>query len=372
MTWVVHHYFPIGSSNVGDALVAHALRQALSLQFGPLEFRAFPANERAKDPSREIGLRGTNLERSNAEADLVLIGGSNLLEPRKVSRAHSERTPWHWGVCTDLDSIHRLRVPLMLCGMGTGSDWGQKVRSYTPRAAEEVKLLHQKAFVTAVRDEMTVTKLAEIGVKTQCIGCPVTFLTKRQITISGKHLPLIVSLPPARILRTWSGRWFMRQTMNYLQWLQQQPISFVVTLHERADREFAPNWLPRGITPFYTEDVSELISRYEDSCGVIGFRLHAALLGLGVGKPIIPVNVDWRGRGFVHTFGLQDIALEPFSWGGMRRLRQLTLNLVQGDPALLSRLDFQKQRFQKRFDAFLSQAANAYHLLQPRKRLAAS
>ncbi len=328
MPRTVHHYFPYGSTNVGDALVAHAIQRALVKHFGPLEFINIPVNDRCKDAQGEVGLRSANLRRTNAQADLVVIGGSNLLEPRKPVRPNHPKAHLHWGVVTDMDDLHQLRVPLLLLGMGTGSDWGQTIRPYTAQAAQEIKLLHRKAFAAAVRDEPTQKKLSEIGVAARCTGCPVTFLTDRPIRANRASGPLLVSLPPARLLKYWSGRWFMRQTMSYLKWLKRQKVNFLVTLHERPDLEFAPNWVPKGIPRFYTESIQELVDRYEDSCGVIGFRLHAALLGLGLGKPIVPVNVDWRGRAFSQTFALDDLALEQGHWGQFSLLRKLTLHLL--------------------------------------------
>jgi hypothetical protein len=368
----VHHYYPLGSSNVGDALVAHAIRTALPRHFGPLEFVHFPVNDRCKNTDQPFGLFGENLTRTNTEADLVVIGGSNLLEPRKPVRANHPRAKWQWGVCTDVEALRQLKVPLLLLGMGTGSDWGAKIRHYSVKAAEEVRLLHDRAFASAVRDEPTVNELAGIGVTTTCTGCPVTFLTDRPVAAQSSTAPLLVSMPPARILKTWSGRRFMHQTKRYLHWLQRQDIPVVATLHEQADLQFAPHWVPRGIPQFYTENVDELIGRYGDSRGVIGFRLHAALLALGLGKPIVPVSIDWRGRAFVHTFSLQDLAVEPRAWGQFHKLRTWTLKLLRNDPALLGRLHFEKERFQRQYHRFLASAASRFDQLRPRRLLAAS
>jgi len=372
MAITVHHYFPFGSTNVGDALVAHAIRTALPRHFGPIEVVPFPVNDRCKNSDLPFGLLGENLARTNTEADLVVIGGSNLLEPRRPVRPNHSKANWHWGVCTDVESLRSLRVPLLLLGMGSGSDWGQRIRSYSPRAAEEVRALHETAFASAVRDETTVRQLAEIGVNTRCTGCPVTFLTDRPVAPQTPSSPLLVSLPPARILKTWSGKWFMHQTMRYLRWLQRQGVALIATLHERADLEFAPHWVPRGIECFYTERVDELIGRYGDSCGVIGFRLHAALLALGLGKPIVPVSIDWRGRAFVRTFHLEDMALEPAAWCQFRKLRAWTLRLLRNDPSLLGRLQLEKERFRRSHHRFLAQAATRFDQLRPQRSLAAS
>lgn len=365
MKHVVHHYFPHGSSNVGDTLVAHAIQKALVKHWGPCEFVNIAVNNRFAATRDNSGLHGKNIARSNAEANLVAVGGSNLLEPRKPSR--HKNTPWQWGVQTDVESLLQLHVPVLMIGMGTGSDWGSPVRPYPTSAAEEIRLLRQNSVACAVRDELTRQKLADIGVEALCTGCPVTFLTDRPVEQTSPSKPLLVSLPPARILKTWSGRWFMWQTMNYIKWLRKQGIKFIATLHERADLDFAPQWLPRDVEQFYTEDVSELIERYEDSCGVIGFRLHAALLSLGLGKPIVPVNVDWRGRAFSHTYGLRHLALEPGTWGHFQRLRKLTLQLLEGEHSLISLLRMEKQRYQQRYHQFLKDAYTNFNQTIPLK-----
>src|SRR5690242_14537700 len=114
---LVHHYFPLGSENVGDHLVARAIRGAVRRHFGPAEFVDMPVNDRYRGTDRPIGLRGENLDHTNREADLVIVGGSNLLEPRKPRRDPSGGRRGGWGVFTDVDSIHRLRPPLLLLGM---------------------------------------------------------------------------------------------------------------------------------------------------------------------------------------------------------------------------------------------------------------
>ena len=101
----------------------------------------------------------------------------------------------------------------------------------------------------------------------------------------------------------------------------------------------ARSLVPPGVDVFHTDDLDELIARFEDSCGVIGFRLHAGLLGLGLGKPIVPVGVDWRGLASIHTFQLWDLAIRPFRFGQASKLRRLTHMLLDGDPALFDRLD---------------------------------
>lgn len=362
MTTIVHHYFPLGSDNIGDHLVARAIRTALARHLGPVEIVAMPVNDRYKG-DRPIGLRGENVDRSNREADLIVVGGSNLLEPRRL-KANSAGRPG-WGVFTDAESIDRIAKPLLLLGMGTGSDFGRPVPDYDPVSAEQVKRLHEKAFASAVRDDATLNQLAGIGVQTVCTGCPVTFLTDRPVKGADHSLPLIVSLPPNRIRRQLKGRLFMRAAVDYIAWLQRKGVPVVVTLHETSDLPLAKEILPRSVEQFYTEDLDELMQRYEASRGVIGFRLHAGLLGLGLGKPIIPVGVDWRGQAFVETFGLSDIAIKPAWFGEFRKLRVLTDRLLDDDVSLLGALDKAKTKFSSRYEQFLASAAMRFSALSP-------
>ncbi|HMP18429.1 MAG TPA: polysaccharide pyruvyl transferase family protein, partial [Gemmatales bacterium] len=195
---LVHHYYPSASSNVGDSLVAYAIHKALRRTLGPLDIVPIPVNPRHAKVGEVTGLLETNVQRSNCEADLLVVGGSNLLEPRKMSRRTLRQQNWHWGVETRVEALEQIRVPLVLVGMGTGSDWAAPILPYTAKAASEVRVLFQKAIATAVRDEPTRQELLKLGISTTCTGCPVTFLTDRPVQ-ADLEKPLIVSLPPARI-----------------------------------------------------------------------------------------------------------------------------------------------------------------------------
>ena len=319
-------------------------------------FTDFAAFSRGGEPGSPAGLCAENVERNNA-ADLVVVGGSNLLEPRKPHRG-AEHT---WGLIADEDAVRRLRPPLLLVGMGTGSSFGKRIRPYQPRACAEVRSLFAHAYAHAVRDQTTVERLADIGVATTCTGCPVTFLTDRPVTPATRPAPLLVSLPPSRMVKRFLGPSFMRLAMSHVRWLRDAGVPTVVTLHERCDIEPARALVPEGVEVFHTDDLDELIGRFENSCGVIGFRLHAGLLGLGLGKPIVPVGVDWRGLASIHTFGFWDLAIRPFRFGQGAKLRRLTRRLLDGDPAFFDRLNRAKEVFRGRYEEFFRRAAARFN-----------
>jgi len=346
---IVHHYFPLGSRNTGDALVAMAIGKTLRRYLGDdIEIVPMPVNDRLTT-GEPIGLCGVNLDRTNAEADLVIIGGSNLLEPRRRGG---------WGVFTDVESIRALKPPLMLIGMGTGSDFACAVPAYREPARSEVRALHERATVAAVRDDVTVDALAKIGVNATCVGCPVLSLTDALVSaVTDTDAPLLVSLPPARLLRTWRGRRYMRAAIRYIEWLQQRDdVSTIVTLHDSGDIEPAREMLHPDIETWHAEKPDALIERFGACRGVVGFRLHAALLGLGLGKPAVPVGVDWRGKAFIDTAQLGDLSIRAQRAGEFKRLRSLTDRLLANDADMLRRLADAKQQLSFRYHEVLADA----------------
>jgi polysaccharide pyruvyl transferase WcaK-like protein len=365
MPLTVHHYYPYGSSNLGDLLVARALRLQIPRYFGDCRFVDLPVNDRYPGTDRPVGLTGENITRSNAEADLIVIGGSNLLQSRTSKKVEGKRLG-RWGVQTDLGSIGAINKPILLVGMGTGSSWGKKIPRYAWPADAEIKALHDKAIASAVRDDATVRELARIGVSTRCTGCPVTFTTDAAIEAPAAGATVAVSFPPIRILKSLTGRRFMAAAMKHAAQLKAAGVPVVVTLHDSEDIEPAKTLVPKGLEVFYTENLEELVARFAGVGAVIGYRLHAALLGFGLGKPIIPVGVDWRGKAFIETFGLQPFSVQPTILGGVGPVAELTRKLIAADPTMIAAQRQAKARFQRLHDAFLAEAAAKFKKLQAR------
>lgn len=356
MALTIHHYYQLSSDNIGDHLVAHAIRSAVQRYFGPVKFVDLPVNDHGRLSCQPRGLCGANLERTNREADLVIVGGTNLLEPVGPRQA-SPRYRTGWGVSTNIASLRAIRPPLLLLGMGIGSDWNWPIGSYPASTAEQIRTLHDKAFAVAVRDQRTVERLAQLGIDSICTGCPVNFLTDRSIMVVDADRPLLVSLPPARILNCWSGRRFVQKTMRYLNWLRREDVPFIACAHQPEDLKRLAGYLPSGSETFQTDRIDELIARFQDCSGVIGFRLQAAQLAMGLGKPTIPVAIDWRGRAMIETFDLHHGSIDASHWGQFQKLRRLTGQLLDADPELIERLNREKTRFHREFHSFLRRAA---------------
>lgn len=373
---VVHHYYPLGSGNVGDEMVALALRKHLVHHFGPCRFVDMPVNDRCTEPGRPIGLRGENLQRSNAEADLVVIGGSNLLEPRKPRYdPHTRRKVGRIGIDTDIGSLRQLKVPLLLVGMGSGSSFGQPMRDYEPDTIELLHELFGKAFAHDVRDATTASVLLCRGVKTTFTGCPVMFLTETRVAPQ-KDGPVAVSFPPFYIGRAVAGKLWLWQTFRFIRDLYHRGVPMAVTLHEDRDVDYVRRRLPTSIPVFWTDNPQEQIAFFTGVRGVVGFRLHAALLGLGLGKPVVPIGVDWRGRGMIRTFDAGQYAVmgdSPLLDGLSlrRRLLDLTDLLVRGDPELAEFWAQAKVKALRAYHTFLTDAAGRFCRLRQQRAAAA-
>jgi polysaccharide pyruvyl transferase WcaK-like protein len=57
---------------------------------------------------------------------------------------------------------------------------------------------------------------------------------------------------------------------------------------------------------FFSNYVDDYFPLFEEAKAVIGSRLHASILALGMGIPAVNVNLDLRGTGFSETFGLTE------------------------------------------------------------------
>ena len=348
---IIHHYFPTITPNIGDRLVAKAIRVALMRHFGDIHVVEKPINDRCQVAGEAYGLRGRLLQESNEQADLIVVGGSNLLQPRKRGR---------WGVVTDLSSVDSIRAPLLLVGMGTGSDFCRRIRRYQSPAKQEVCALFEKAFASAVRDVATVQQLQKINVHAICTGCPVTFLTEARIKYVDCAAPLLISFPPERITTRRKGRSFMRRFIDYILWLQKNDIPIRIALHDERDIDLADRLVPCDVEICNMTDVDELIELTESSIGVIGFRLHAALLAIGLGRPAIPIGLDWRGKGFIETFELQSLSMIDLGRVGFQRLRELTMRLVKADPSITDQINRAKSKYLLRHHDFFADAACQY------------
>jgi len=327
---VVHHYVPF-TSNVGDLFVRDGIHQRLREVFPDVRIVELPANDPHRKSGVAVGLEGANLERTNAEADLVVVGGSNMYQGPD------------WRFNTNVDAIEQLRPPLAFIGLGVGSIRGRKARPLSERSRQEIQASHHKAIGVAVRDVDTVAFLADLGVKATLTGCPATFIGHERLKRSTPQR-VLVSAPPERFLPKWGHKGFlsgkiMESTFKQvLQTLTESGISFDVVAQDAQDMRYLPPFLePFGKKPLYFGmETKAYLDEFRAADLVVCYRLHMAIASLGMGVPFLLVNFDQRTAAFRNTFEAQAATFDAFGFFDQRRLARTVRTLGAPDAALLS------------------------------------
>ena len=325
---VVHHYVPF-TSNVGDLFVRDGIHQRLREVFPDVRIVELPANDPHRKSGVPVGLEGANLERTNAEADLVVVGGSNMYQGLD------------WRFNTSVAAIEQLRPPLAFIGLGVGSIRGRKARALSERSRQEIQASHRKAVGVAVRDVDTVAFLADLGVKATLTGCPATFIGHAPLKRAAPQR-VLVSAPPERFLPKWGHKGFisgkiMESTFKQvLRSLTESGTSFDVVAQDAQDMRYLPPFLePFGKQPLYFGmETTAYLDEFRAADLVVCYRLHMAIASLGMGVPFLLVNFDQRTAAFRNTFAAQAATFDAFGFLDQRRLARTVRTLGTPDAAL--------------------------------------
>ena len=307
----IHHFYP-RTRNVGDHFVQRGIEQMFRELVPDASFELFNVNSRGED-SDGYGLTRATIERANREADLVIVGGSNLYEGS---------LRWRWGVHLEPGALERLRVPLFLLGIGTGSDFLARTHRPSARARREIKLLNERAAFSGVRDTLTLEWLRGLGVsKAELMGDPATFIFNRPARGASEGGHVLIATPP---MRFWSarrrflqvrlrGRAMFHAQVSLARSLMERGQKVVVACNDPTDLSlahslFGERFAGRVVYPQTPEEYFQLVS---ESRAVVTGRLHTAVAAFSLGVPLVLFDGDQRAHGFVYTYGLEDWAVRP-------------------------------------------------------------
>jgi polysaccharide pyruvyl transferase WcaK-like protein len=325
---LIHHFYP-KTRNIGDHFVQRGVERMIREAVPGASFRTFDVNRRGSEET--YGLTRATVERANREADLVVVGGSNLYEG-------SWR--WPWGVHLEPDALAHLRVPLFLLGVGTGSAFLSPTHRPSARAQREIGLLNERADLSGARDVLTLRWLRALGVsKAELTGDPATFIFNRPAQLAGRRV--LIAMPPRRF---WSsrgqflkvrlhGRAMFRALVSLARSLAQQGRELLVACNDPADlglarRLFGERFDASIVCP---ENPEEYFGLLAEARAVVAGRLHTAVVAFSLGVPFVLVDADRRTRGFVETYGLDEWAATPSRAGFRERLDELTGRLLADD-----------------------------------------
>jgi polysaccharide pyruvyl transferase WcaK-like protein len=304
---IIHHYVP-HTANVGDLFVRDGIHLRLKEIFPQARIVELPANDPDKVLHTCVGMTGENLERTNAEAQLVVVGGSNLYQGPD------------WRFKTDENSIKALRVPLCFIGLGTGSIRSGHGKPLDERSRREIILSHEKALGVAVRDYATAQLLRTLGIDSTVTACPAAFVGRETFRVA-RPKKILVSAPPRRFVpRLWRKSMFQNGWMylgfqRLLRMLEKSGIDWQVIVHDSRDNDYvAPLLAPYGrqaVSPGM--NTAAYYEAFRSADLVIAYRLHMGISALGWGVPLFLVDFDLRTRAFIETFECDAIAFDAFS-----------------------------------------------------------
>ncbi|PYS92569.1 MAG: hypothetical protein DMF64_08750 [Acidobacteria bacterium] len=327
----IHHFYP-KTRNVGDHFVQRGIERMIREIVPRAAFDLFNVNSRGDD---EIGygLTRSTIERANREAELVIVGGSNLYEG-------SYR--WRWGVHLEPDALNDLHVPLFLVGVGTGSSFLSRPHRPSARAKSEIRLLNDRAAFSGTRDVLTRDWLHKFGiVKAELMGDPATFIFNHPARLGrgGRHI--LINTPPVRFWASKSRFWQVRlrgramfcAAVSLARTLRERGHEVVVVCNDPADLNLAHRlfgeWFAEGIVcPRSPDEYFRLLS---GSRAVVTGRLHTAVVSFSLGIPFVLLDADQRTRGFVETYQLGDWSVSPSRGDFEACLKERTDRLLSDD-----------------------------------------
>jgi polysaccharide pyruvyl transferase WcaK-like protein len=307
----IHHFYPI-NSNIGDHFVQRGIERMIRTIIPDATFELFNVNSKG-EMENGFGLTPATIERANREADLIIIGGSNLYEGD---------WRWGWGVHLEDGALENLRVPLFLMGIGTGSKFLSRPHKPSIKAEREIKLLNSHAAFSGARDVLTYNWLHRLGIsKADLMGDPATFIFNHPAQHGDRDGHILITLPPLRFWnskhRLWSvylhGRAMFRAFIKLTRTLLEGGNELVIACNDPGDLPLAQTlfegWFPgRVICPLVPEEYFQVISQAR---AVLSGRLHTAVVSFSLGIPFILMDVDQRTHGFIETYQLESWSVVP-------------------------------------------------------------
>jgi polysaccharide pyruvyl transferase WcaK-like protein len=326
----IHHFYP-RTNNIGDHFVQRGIERMVRELVPTATFELFNVNSRGKDEV-EYGLTHSAVDRANREADLVIVGGSNLYEGNYR---------WRWGVHLEADALEKLSVPLFLLGIGSGSNFASPLHRPSTRAKREIQLLNSYARFSGARDIITFDWLQQLGVsQAKLFGDPATFIFNHPLR-NNDDGHILVTMPPRRFWSSkrqfWNvrvrGRAMFRALVALSRLLLEKGHQVVIACNDPIDVPIAESlfegWLPGVVLcPKTPEVYFQLISM---SRAVVSGRLHTAAVALSLGVPFVLIDADQRTHGFVKTYQLEHWALKPSLSGIEARLKEAAEKMLDGE-----------------------------------------
>jgi hypothetical protein len=324
----------VGTGNVGDYFIEEAIRRLLRPD---VVYHRFTIRR---------PLTPAEIDRINA-TDAAVLCGTNLYQHK-------------WESALTPATLGRLRVPVVPCGVGSSAaTLGSRTVSATTR--EMIRAIHARCAVGGVRDRHSERVVSGVGVANVTLtGCPVLFWA------GGESLPAVRPGRRRRVVVT-ARNWLMHRDPDNVDHPVQiavlrgvlaglPPEQVLFAVHEDFDARLVSLLnLPRGAV-FHSDNFEDYVRLYSDPENVVlALRLHAGMLGLANGLPVVFVGHDTRTYSFCHLLGLRYVEL--FSDDCVRQCVGRLEKVLGGDTSGLEGSQASYGRLRAAMTAFLG--ANA-------------
>lgn len=252
---------------------------------------------------RQIGF-GFDPDIINRECDIVVIPAANWL---------NARAEWDWLTAR----IEKLSVPVVLFGIGLQADTMDLAGVQVSESAKRLMItIARKSELISVRGHFTAAWLKQQGIdNVVATGCPSIYMSCFEGTRMGGVGPVAIqstrywvtrafvnSNDPNRLLFEIAGRLALPmifqsepEEMEYLirgKWRDTAAIDLLRGLYGLASSDLLENYIrSQGKVFFDLKTWSRFVGT---TCGVIGTRLHGAILALNSGVPAVLIPHDSR------------------------------------------------------------------------------
>lgn len=324
------HYGVHRNGNAGDTALFDATRRLFDDAFGRQHWLKLPV----RSP-----VLAEDVDRINAHAKAVLVGGGGLIIPDSVP---DSRSGWQWNIA--LEDLRKLERPLLLSGVGYNVFHGQG--GFSGRFQAHIIEVIQRAVFVGLRNSGSIAALGEhlppeLAAKLRLQPCPTTVLTRLYPRFDREWCPgrhLSINLAFDRADRRFGGRIedSVREIALAARHFHSRGWRVSVALHDPRDRFYLPLLRDAGL-PFAVVDlahsgVERIFDFYTTTDLTIGMRGHGQMVPFGLQRPIFTLASHPKMMYFLEDIGHRE-------WGvdirktGFRDALIAGMEAVTVDPA---------------------------------------
>lgn len=300
----VVHYGVHRNGNAGDTALFTATRQLFDTRFGPQDWTRLPVRS---------AVAASDIDRINARAKAVVVGGGGLIIPDSVS---SSLSGWQWNIA--IEDLRRLERPLVLNAVGYNNFHGQS--GFAERFAEHVVETVRKSVFVGLRNTGSIRSLSEhlppeLAAKLRHQPCPTTVLSHLMpdvVSAPATCRHLSINLAYDRVERRFNGRVeeCVKDIADAARHMVDKGWRVTVAIHDPRDRFFLPLLRRFGLA-FDVVDIAHagvpaIVKFYLSTDLTIGMRGHGQMVPFGLKRPIFTLSSHPKMNYFLEDIGRTD------------------------------------------------------------------